>query len=795
MPVIAKKAPSISIIRKAKVIDQAIPNVSDQSKPQVQVLKHVLEPSLLRLRSQALILSYFRDYTSFPGFTYMSVSDLKSSASLMTNWKERSIIEAKIILGSIPTNTVSPSLKNFKASLYKSNPSFYTDWYPFRLEILTSMRSPAKLDASFKKGSYILPKLFSTHPMPFSKVDSMGLFVPGGLSKAVDLTSTKNHFYRSLLTLSSSFANKKADLMAIERVLNTGRQSSAPALINLPVSIRLCTYPTALNNGASLLSKYKIIERSISSKLGAINLLKPKGLATEVSLISYKISFGRSKSTLASFFKGKGTLKATLSRALMISDFKKIFFKSLKFKDASNIERMMLARCKKFGILLPPFEVNKKPQMPEFLLKGLEDSLRPWATALVARSNVSAEAKTSKVGKTLPLKVPTTLNRYRTLRASNGQKALNTRSLMEGSLRPINFSKISKADWGLQSLLIFDNVILRVQGGALLPKVSPNLIKQPHSTGRIRPTLSLSNSPASKLIPGFNTKSFFVDKINNVDLSSFVFRPRIWSLEAKTSSPAKLFEVISYRGSGKLALIDSSSSMRDFSRGVYWVIKSERLPYVASFKSYPNFRYSSFRAAFDTQNTNLLASFDDRQKVIYRGTQFSNAPDTIFLNQNYTDASSRLLRVKQFLVLPISINMTAITTSTDIMHSWFIPNLGLKLDCVPGKMTHHTFIFNIPGVYYGQCAEICGRQHHHMPIKLVLVDWVHFIIYTNHFIYKQWEEVSKGATFGFEKKTKNFESIDSLSLSYTNVYNKSFISNEIAFDYEALRSYRLGKED
>ena len=186
-----------------------------------------------------------------------------------------------------------------------------------------------------------------------------------------------------------------------------------------------------------------------------------------------------------------------------------------------------------------------------------------------------------------------------------------------------------------------------------------------------------------------------------------------------------------------------------------------------------------------------MHGFSQNQKNLYQGRQFTNIPDTTFLNQNYTDSSSRLLRVKQFLVLPISINMTAITTSTDIMHSWFIPNLGLKLDCVPGKMTHHTFMFNIPGVYYGQCAEICGRQHHHMPIKLVLVDWVHFMIYTNHFIYKQWEEISKNINYGFEKKTLvKGVAIERLEFSYPSVYNRSFINKDILFDYEALCSYR-----
>ena len=40
------------------------------------------------------------------------------------------------------------------------------------------------------------------------------------------------------------------------------------------------------------------------------------------------------------------------------------------------------------------------------------------------------------------------------------------------------------------------------------------------------------------------------------------------------------------------------------------------------------------------------------------------------------------------------------------------------MDCVPGRSTHHTLFIDHPGLYYGQCAEICGRFHHHMPIKV-----------------------------------------------------------------------------
>ncbi len=89
----------------------------------------------------------------------------------------------------------------------------------------------------------------------------------------------------------------------------------------------------------------------------------------------------------------------------------------------------------------------------------------------------------------------------------------------------------------------------------------------------------------------------------------------------------------------------------------------------------------------------------------------------------------RLLRTKKTLVLPAHVNITIITNSYDIVHSWFIPGLGIKLDCVPGRSTHHTFFIDNVGFYYGQCAEICGRYHHHMPIRICALPFEHFLIW------------------------------------------------------------------
>lgn len=95
--------------------------------------------------------------------------------------------------------------------------------------------------------------------------------------------------------------------------------------------------------------------------------------------------------------------------------------------------------------------------------------------------------------------------------------------------------------------------------------------------------------------------------------------------------------------------------------------------------------------------------------------------------------SRRILRTKRTLVLPAHTNITLITNSFDIVHAWFIPGLGIKIDAVPGRSTHHTFYIDNVGFYYGQCAEICGRYHHHMPIRVCALPFEHFLVWWHSF--------------------------------------------------------------
>lgn len=81
----------------------------------------------------------------------------------------------------------------------------------------------------------------------------------------------------------------------------------------------------------------------------------------------------------------------------------------------------------------------------------------------------------------------------------------------------------------------------------------------------------------------------------------------------------------------------------------------------------------------------------------------------------------RLLEVDNRAVLPIEITIRVLVTSEDVLHSWAVPSLGLKTDAIPGRLNQTTLLATRPGLYYGQCSEICGSNHSFMPIVLELV--------------------------------------------------------------------------
>nr|YP_010044590.1 cytochrome c oxidase subunit II [Bufonaria rana]QPF24613.1 cytochrome c oxidase subunit 2 [Bufonaria rana] len=87
----------------------------------------------------------------------------------------------------------------------------------------------------------------------------------------------------------------------------------------------------------------------------------------------------------------------------------------------------------------------------------------------------------------------------------------------------------------------------------------------------------------------------------------------------------------------------------------------------------------------------------------------------------------RLLEVDHRVVLPTQTDIRVLVTSADVIHSWTVPSLGVKADAIPGRLNQLSFYIKYPGVFYGQCSEICGANHSFMPIVLEAIPLENFM--------------------------------------------------------------------
>lgn len=78
----------------------------------------------------------------------------------------------------------------------------------------------------------------------------------------------------------------------------------------------------------------------------------------------------------------------------------------------------------------------------------------------------------------------------------------------------------------------------------------------------------------------------------------------------------------------------------------------------------------------------------------------------------------RLLDVDNRVIVPVDTHIRLIITGADVIHSWAVPSLGVKIDAVPGRLNQTSFLAERTGVFYGQCSEICGVWHGFMPIAV-----------------------------------------------------------------------------
>ena len=81
----------------------------------------------------------------------------------------------------------------------------------------------------------------------------------------------------------------------------------------------------------------------------------------------------------------------------------------------------------------------------------------------------------------------------------------------------------------------------------------------------------------------------------------------------------------------------------------------------------------------------------------------------------------RQLAVDNPMVVPVNKTVRIIVTASDVIHAWTIPSFGSKIDAVPGRLNEDWFRPEIEGVYYGQCSELCGKDHAFMPIAVRVV--------------------------------------------------------------------------
>nr|YP_010165836.1 cytochrome c oxidase subunit II [Didelphis imperfecta]YP_010165862.1 cytochrome c oxidase subunit II [Didelphis pernigra]QRV59770.1 cytochrome c oxidase subunit II [Didelphis imperfecta]QRV59796.1 cytochrome c oxidase subunit II [Didelphis pernigra] len=86
----------------------------------------------------------------------------------------------------------------------------------------------------------------------------------------------------------------------------------------------------------------------------------------------------------------------------------------------------------------------------------------------------------------------------------------------------------------------------------------------------------------------------------------------------------------------------------------------------------------------------------------------------------------RLLEVDNRIVLPMELPIRMLVSSEDVLHAWTMPSLGLKADAIPGRLNQITLTSSRPGVFYGQCSEICGSNHSFMPIVLEMASLKYF---------------------------------------------------------------------
>jgi cytochrome c oxidase subunit 2 len=116
-----------------------------------------------------------------------------------------------------------------------------------------------------------------------------------------------------------------------------------------------------------------------------------------------------------------------------------------------------------------------------------------------------------------------------------------------------------------------------------------------------------------------------------------------------------------------------------------------------------------------TDTANLSNNYPSDTEVLA-----SNIIFDAYMDQDFEETSLfRLLKTDNDVYLPTHAHLRILITSTDVIHSWAVPSLGIKVDACPGRLNQVSTYIERAGQYFGQCSELCGLNHAFMPISVV----------------------------------------------------------------------------
>jgi len=115
----------------------------------------------------------------------------------------------------------------------------------------------------------------------------------------------------------------------------------------------------------------------------------------------------------------------------------------------------------------------------------------------------------------------------------------------------------------------------------------------------------------------------------------------------------------------------------------------------------------------------------------YWSYEYSDFSELDYDSYIVNDSLFRLLNTDNSVIFPVNTKIRLIISRTDVIHSWTVPSLGVKIDAVPGRLNQLLAISNRCGLYFGQCSEICGVNHRFIPVKLEVVPIQYFSMWLN----------------------------------------------------------------